>query len=687
MYHQSKAKAQTVLPAQFVSTVNRKMLKFILSQKDPNYEEAFLILRSEINRDACMEYLRSTLKNNSQRISFSTFSEMYSKYIGNESNVADERENRLKFFYYAEITKIDPSLRIRANLEDVGIDELLKDLRNRQLSVELVKKLSKDFGWDYQSALVQQIKIVLRRQDLEFEIKTDVFGKDEVVIKSSVEMIKKQCEPYLKEITNMDILCSKLMPFIKEINFYFFEMYLVVLELIEYSRELSMDQKIYRNMLLLLKHKLTGKRRPVGQFEQDYWMKSQPDGGVLPAISKYRLPFKPLIEELPESFLADELCVENFEKFVSLIQLHSTLCKVDVNDRIEIFGMSAVKNSILEQRAKYEAGSTGGWTMKPKNNAFLQSLLRMLTFLRDKSKRMAILYFNTTHSPEGCDQVEAAYECWKFALAHEAELSHNQKYIDLVEKIKRKYPIFKTQHLLHLYGLVDDRLMQLVENPTELIHTLYRHESIMQPQRKDINKLCAELAQLYDIDLFTIQVKLLQKWLAFTNIVGTDDQELNETLYEDYISSADNDCSDSSSDENVVRAHYILNSWSSSDAMNFLAGELSSGSTSTENQLQLYECFAKLIDDQNSSYMELINPKDYLLIKCCYYLKPLGLNLKPAKFQTMDKVDILKKIWTNHFNNAKALEAMSFICLGFDIHLPQIWNGVLKQMVALNMVG
>mgnify|MGYP007092094557 CR=1 FL=1 len=174
----------------FVTNVNKKIVKYILSQKQPEYMEAFRILRSEINRDECIDYLRNTLKNNSQKIAFSTFSEMYNNYIGNVGSVADERQNRLKFYYYSELCKYDQSLRLKTNFDNVGISDLLKDLDNRQLNVELVKKLSKDFGWDYQKALVQQIKILLRHQQMDFEVKTDVFGKEEVFVKSTVELIR-----------------------------------------------------------------------------------------------------------------------------------------------------------------------------------------------------------------------------------------------------------------------------------------------------------------------------------------------------------------------------------------------------------------------------------------------------------------------------------------------------------------
>ena len=50
---------------------------------------------------------------------------------------------------------------------------------------------------------------------------TDTFGKDEIVVKSNVESIKKECLPYITEITDMTSLSSELEKFIDEINDYF----------------------------------------------------------------------------------------------------------------------------------------------------------------------------------------------------------------------------------------------------------------------------------------------------------------------------------------------------------------------------------------------------------------------------------------------------------------------------------
>ena len=210
------------------------MIKFILSQKDPEYFNAFIIFRSEDNKKDCLDFLKASLKNNSQRIAFSTFSEMFNKYKKNDEFIVD-RESRLKLYYYSEICKSYPTLRAGVNLDHVGISDFLKDLENRQLSIDLLKKLSTDFGWNYQKALMKQVRIVLKQQTLEFEIKKDVFGKDEVIIKTTVESIKKQCMPYVQEITELST-------------------FLAILDMIKNAKNSSMHYKLYRNILIQLKN-------------------------------------------------------------------------------------------------------------------------------------------------------------------------------------------------------------------------------------------------------------------------------------------------------------------------------------------------------------------------------------------------------------------------------------------------
>lgn len=116
--------------------------------------------------------------------------------------------------------------------------------------------------------------------------------------------------------------------------------------------------------------------------------------------------------------------------------------------------------------------------------------------MSDPSKKLFILYFVCSQAPEGADQVEVAYECYRFACEHATQLSQSKRAVDIVAKIKRKYPILKTQHLMHLYGLADNRLFQLVESPRELINALYNHTSILQTPLANINKVTRNIYQI-----------------------------------------------------------------------------------------------------------------------------------------------------------------------------------------------
>lgn len=45
----------TIIPPMFVTDKNKKILKFVLSQKEPDYMYAFRIFRAETNRQICID--------------------------------------------------------------------------------------------------------------------------------------------------------------------------------------------------------------------------------------------------------------------------------------------------------------------------------------------------------------------------------------------------------------------------------------------------------------------------------------------------------------------------------------------------------------------------------------------------------------------------------------------------------
>lgn len=107
----------------------------------------------------------------------------------------------------------------------------------------------------------------------------------------------------------------------------------------------------------------------------------------------------------------------------------------------------------------------------------------------------------------------------------------------------------------------------------------------------------------------------------------------------------------------------------------------------TSTQLQMYECYSKLNDGSNS-FSNTLSQRQFITIKCVHELKALGYNSNIEKFadESCDKIRIIKMIWQRNAQNPLSLEVMADICLGFDIHLPKIWNGIIKRMVMFNMV-
>lgn len=96
-----------------------------------------------------------------------------------------------------------------------------------------------------------------------------------------------------------------------------------------------------------------------------------------------------------------------------------------------------------------------------------------------------------------------------------------------------------------------------------------------------------------------------------------------------------------------------------------------------------FECFMKMNFDESQN---VVNHDQYVTLKCVHDLKELGYKFTVSKFADYDKLSLLKKMWNTHASTERALEVMSYICIGYNIHLPRIWNGILKQMVALNMI-
>ncbi|XP_063705773.1 uncharacterized protein LOC134834897 [Culicoides brevitarsis] len=670
-------------------SLKRKILKAVITQKRVDYMEGLNVLISEQFTDEEFAALKEAVKiSETFTINFYTLLEKYFHIQGDERQVLAAKRARITFSHHQELCRIDESLKYKKSLDFSSFQDLSKELKGQILPTNLLQRMSRDFGWDYEETLIAQIINLLSAQKLEFDIAMDVFGKEEIRVKTTVEELVNLCQPYVNEIQDRAMLAKELKQSMKQFNFYFYELYLCTIKILEYIDQLPVDMILWQNVLTFLIQSSTARKNRAGQTESDWWFKTSPDGAVLPKIAKYRVPFYPLISVDLKEILDSEICVDNCEKWLPLIELVSLIKKQEPLHEIEYFCMAAVKNSVNERKTVAE--ETGVWHLTETNDRFLQGVLRLTDHMQTKHKITFLLYFTMNYSPEGIDQVNAAQECYNFVLENEEELMAHPKAKEVVVKMKQKYPILKTQHLLHQYGLVEDHLMILAQNPSELIQTLYKHESILHDQKVNINRLCEEIAILHKLDFDRIQTKLVEKWLGLENSDRRSNVANESTMFEETtINNANEDGFGSVSDENIVRAYFILKSWDTTKAMTFLMFQILDRNTakSTGKELQLVECYTKLStgDHSDMEYGELISADYYNVLKCVHHMSQLGYKMNKEKFKSIEKLALLKEIWKKHADDTRGLELIVYICLGFEIYEPQVWNGVLKQMIAKDM--
>lgn len=123
-------------------------------------------------------------------------------------------------------------------------------------------------------------------------------------MKTSTERILNLCQPYINQVTDMNLLSTQLLQFAETINDYFYELYLC--EINQEINALPEQMDACKNILMFFKHKMVTKRcNQIDQLETDWWPKTHSDVGVMPKISKYRFPFRMLASNPLKNILGE----------------------------------------------------------------------------------------------------------------------------------------------------------------------------------------------------------------------------------------------------------------------------------------------------------------------------------------------------------------------------------------------
>lgn len=237
-------------------------------------------------------------------------------------------------------------------------------------------------------------------------------------------------------------------------------------------------------------------------------------------------------------FSGDVVTIEDCVEWFPLVKFHSymqgTINPIEIDQEKDTLCMTIFKKVLGERQTSNKEHNA--WCLQPVDNAFLQSVMHVVQHMKDIHRILLVLYMVFSNAPEGADQLEAALQCYKFVKQNQAALNDVPRSRDLAIKIKSKYSVIKVQHQLHLYGLYDDDLSDLIANPIDLIKTLYNRTNTNNADSKsDVNKVAEEFAKLFGLKFHDIQVGLLKQWLAVGPAEETN--SLEQTLYDDELNS------------------------------------------------------------------------------------------------------------------------------------------------------
>lgn len=103
-------------------------------------------------------------------------------------------------------------------------------------------------------------------------------------------------------------------------------------------------------------------------------------------------------------------------------------------------------------------------------------------------------------------------------------------------------------------------------------------------------------------------------------------------------------------------------------------------------RLQGFDCLLKLVNEDIDNLLpDIVTKSEYIALKCVHLLEMFGPKYSVGDFQKCNKMQILKRISSTNARNPRAMELIVHICIGYDIYEASVWNGLLKQMVNLNM--
>jgi hypothetical protein len=224
---------------------------------------------------------------------------------------------------------------------------VLQSLMNlKEVCVSLILEYCHDFELDSQECLLLHLKAILLAWEPEFAVET-VDGKEVLNVLNTQTEVARKCKDIIELIENKECLVKQLDLILKSLNYYNYEMYIYIINLLE---QLIPSHDLIRKKVLLMFLREYRRVKGPRQKELAEWHTHFPQSHTLPKISRWRLPFLPFMGSEPFHVLQSELSLKTYKQWIKI----SNVLGIEVDQ---------ICSTTIEESVKFKAAATDKWNI------------------------------------------------------------------------------------------------------------------------------------------------------------------------------------------------------------------------------------------------------------------------------------------------------------------------------------
>ncbi|XP_064624498.1 kinetochore-associated protein 1-like [Lineus longissimus] len=577
--------------------------------------------------------------------------------------------------------------------------EIVKQLADIDISVSFVLEFCSDFKMDMNKALVLYLQQLMIAKASSVQNETDLAWQ-------------KKANQVIECLGDSDVLADSLRHILNKLDPYDYTKLAFALTVLEEKFPDAFVDKCKKVLTSLLHYKRVSK---LSEYELTYGEEAVTEEQLmyegpktLSLLSKDRLPFHPLIHGKPWKIITPELNTKTVTFWLRLTKL----LKLSTDDMYTSTIQNVVRQRIndLRMRQNYtdEADkSKCNWNNEDVDAEFYEEIRSILLKISNAELGAACASWIVKELPMGAEKVFAlkAYltltEMWSCACA--AGSTEKEKATAAYNKYSKIYKRLATEQILYQHNMATDEFLQLAMSPAKLIFQLYEHPSIVERFSvpfgiyPDIHKMSDEIATINSVGVSKIRMTLVEKWLPSASDGKQEDADTTMTFnFQLNAPLMDDDNETAWADDNLKRVIYLLQNLPSESKLEQLMvfASFTHGSqqpVSSEGKLRALHCAFALADAEKVAVMAQVSLSELQLmtrnLKYLVDLEALHIPHSMQSFEECNKERLIQGIWKTHSREGRALKLMCRLCLDFKVHDIQLWNGIIKQMLAFSMVS